>query len=224
MAKIDLKKYSLLFNKIPKIKDKIKKENLTHEEIKCLDEIYNYYNNDNENNKKKNLRKALKYQRSQIPIQEIKKRSLSLNKTILQANEFMGADVIFCYISFDNEINTYDILNYCLNKKRLCVPVIEDRVMKLSLIYNLNDLVKNKYGIYEPRKIIEKKAYDIDLAIVPGLAFNPFGYRIGYGGGYYDKFLSKFEGLSIAMVLKEFLITSIIPEKHDYPVNKLFIG
>ena len=75
-----------------------------------------------------------------------------------------------------------------------------------AVINSLNNLERNKFGILEPRKykIIDKN--DIDLVIVPAFGYNPLGYRIGYGGGYYDVFLKDFKGFSIGMVLKDFLI------------------
>ena len=93
--------------------------------------------------------------------------------------------------------------------------------MIASKITQLDNFKKNKYGILEPQKIEKINKIDIDLVIAPGLAFNTLGYRIGYGGGYYDNFLKNFEGMSIGMILKEFILTTLIPEEFDQPIKKL---
>ena len=58
---------------------------------------------------------------------------------------------------------------------------------------------------------------------MPALAYNALGYRLGYGAGYYDKFLKTYKGISVGMILKKFFINDLIPEKFDQPVKKIFI-
>ncbi len=171
------------------------------------------------------LRKRLKLQRSNSDITELNNKSEKLNKMLVELKEFQDAKVVFCYISFDKEINTFNILNYCLKyNKILCVPVIrEDSIMIPCRITSLDGLVKNKFNILEPEiiDVIDKR--QIDFTVVPALGFNSSGYRIGYGKGYYDIFLKTYIGFSAGMVLKEFLIEEFIPDKFDIPVNKLVI-
>ena len=198
---------------------------MSFKQKRSLKFILKYYDVNIIKNNKKILRKKIKLQKSKISIAELKKKSLLLNERIINSEEFKTAKSIFCYISFEDEIDTFKILEFCLkNNKILSVPVIKtDKIMIPAVINSLNNLERNKFGILEPRKykIIDKN--DIDLVIVPAFGYNPLGYRIGYGGGYYDVFLKDFKGFSIGMVLKDFLINDLIPEKYDIPVKKLFI-
>ena len=222
---MNLSKYCFLYDFIPSLKEVIENKKLSFKQKRSLKFIFKYYDVNIIKNNKKILRKKIKLQKSKISIAELKKKSLLLNERIINSEEFKTAKSIFCYISFEDEIDTFKILEFCLkNNKILSVPVIKtDKIMIPAVINSLNNLERNKFGILEPRKykIIDKN--DIDLVIVPAFGYNPLGYRIGYGGGYYDVFLKDFKGFSIGMVLKDFLINDLIPEKYDIPVKKLFI-
>ena len=222
---MNLSKYCFLYDFIPSLKEVIENKKLSFKQKRSLKFIFKYYDVNIIKNNKKILRKKIKLQKSKISIAELKKKSLLLNERIINSEEFKTAKSIFCYISFEDEIDTFKILEFCLkNNKILSVPVIKtDKIMIPAVINSLNNLERNKFGILEPRKykIIDKN--DIDLVIVPAFGYNPLGYRIGHGGGYYDVFLKDFKGFSIGMVLKDFLINDLIPEKFDMPVKKLFI-
>ena len=223
---MNLSKYIFLYDYIPSLKQVIENKKLTFKQRKSLKIISMHYGKKFlKSSNKKILRKKIKLRKLNISITELKKKSLLLSEMILNSNEYKKAKSIFCYISFEDEIDTFKILENSLNNNKiLSVPVIKtNRGMISAIITSLDNLEKNKYGILEPinYQIIDKN--DIDLAIVPGLGYNPLGYRIGYGRGYYDIFLKDFKGLSIGMVLKDFLIQGLVPEKFDIPVKKLFI-
>lgn len=213
--------YKLLYKYLPSLERIIKERKITNREKKCLDHIYNYYIKGFKHFNKNDLRKNLMVDREKINADELKNKSLKLNKKILAENEYKNSMTIFCYISFKKEIDTLYILKKSLELgKRLCIPIIKQNVMIAGIIHDMDSLKPNKYGILEPINVIEIKKHEIDLAIVPGLAFNALGYRIGYGKGYYDRFLSEFRGCSIAIALKEFII-DFIPDKFDVPMDKI---
>lgn len=222
---MDLKKIELLYNYIPSLKDVLEIKDLKYNQKRSLKFIFKYYNsNPLKKNNKKILREKLKAERSKISKLKLNRLSLLLNEKVLNSKEFKNSKSIFCYISFNNEIDTFEILNFCLkNKKILSVPVIKGKKIIPAKITSLDNLIKNKFGISEPKKYKVMNKKNIDMVIVPGICYNPLGYRIGYGGGYYDDFLKDYKGLSIGMVLKKFLINKFIPEKIDIPVKKLFI-
>ncbi len=222
---MNLKKFDLLYNYIPSLKNVIENKKLTTNQKRFLNYVIKHYNsNPLKKNNKKILREELKTKRSKLSRLVLKKQSLLLNDIVLNSEEFKNSKSIFCYISFNNEIDTFEILNFCLrNKKILSVPVIKGKKIVPAKINNLDNLIENKYGILEPKKYRVMGKKNIDLVIVPALGYNPLGYRIGYGGGYYDDFLKYYKGLSIGMVMKKYLLTKFIPEKNDLPVNKIFI-
>lgn len=86
--------------------------------------------------------------------------------------------------------------------------------------YDKENLVRSKFGLLEPKSEI---AVEPDFILVPGLIWNDEGYRIGFGGGYYDRYLANFEG-STASVLYDFQKMDFEAESHDIAVQELFIG
>ena len=78
----------------------------------------------------------------------------------------------------------------------------------------------SSFGVEEP--ISEQEAHHLDLLIVPGLAFSKNGYRIGFGGGYYDRFLSAFDGKTVSLVFGEQFNDQWTPDVFDIPIDKIY--
>lgn len=137
---------------------------------------------------------------------------------------------IFCYVDFGSEINTRVIMKEIIKRnKNLYIPYIDNvtKEMKLTLITDLNkDLVKGYYNILEPKDELRKNVVDnniIDLVITPGVVFSKEKHRIGYGGGYYDRFYGNLKSNPLKVALAyDFQIVDEIPvEKFDIPVDVL---
>lgn len=136
---------------------------------------------------------------------------------------------IFCYVNFGSEIDTMKIMEYILQKnKNLYIPYIDkdNDIMKLSLIKNLKeDLEPGYYNIPEPKKSLRNFVNNdiIDLVITPGVAFTREKYRMGYGGGFYDRFFSSLNSnpLKVALLYDFQLVNEIPVEEFDIPVNML---
>ncbi len=101
---------------------------------------------------------------------------------------------IMVYVSVSGEVDTHHIISYLLSAgKRVYIPVIEENEIRVSEIKDINELVPGKFDIPEPP--VNKRIYAdpaiLDVVIVPGVCFTPEGYRLGRGGGYYDRFLKR---------------------------------
>ncbi len=146
-------------------------------------------------NLKSNIRKDYLEKRNKLKEDEILNLSNIICEKILNTNSYEQADSIFTYINMGSEVQTINIINKSINdKKIIAVPlIIGKHNMVFIKINSFDGLVKNKLGIYEPvfdkNKIVDSN--DKSLIIVPGVVFAENGYRIGYGGGYYDKYLSE---------------------------------
>ena len=213
-------KINFLLNKIPAISrinfDGIQNDN---SKIEALDRIYDSLIK-NISFDKKNFRKKMRAVREQQSKEDIIIKSKIISERLFKTDEYKNSESIFCYLSFSSEINTDKIIqNSIFEGKTVAVPIIIDGKMYCAKIDNFTSYIINKYGIKEPKNIflIEKK--DISLCIVPALSYNYLGFRVGYGGGYYDKFLSDYTGISIGLIFKELISTDIIPESFDIPVN-----
>ncbi|MEJ8751971.1 5-formyltetrahydrofolate cyclo-ligase [Lagierella sp. ICN-221743] len=138
-------------------------------------------------------------------------------------------DNIFCYVSFGSEIDNGKILSTILDSgKNLYVPYvdIDSRQMCLCQIHDIaEDLERGHYGILEPKKILRKPVNSgiIDCVISPGVAFTRKMERIGYGGGYYDRFYSSLKKMPFIVALAyDFQIVDSLPtESFDIPVDMI---
>lgn len=175
---------------------------------------------------KEKIRKKILHKRNELSLVEVKKRSNKIFRRLIATEEFKNAKTIMLYVSKDNEVATRPIIRYTIkNKKSVCVPKIDKINHKLYPIKIKDpdkDLQIGHFGIYEPilniRKIVPMKK--IDLIITPGLAFDKNGYRLGWGKGYYDRFLENTKGIPKIGLAYSFQILPRLPiDKHDIPLD-----
>lgn len=139
---------------------------------------------------------------------------------IADLKEYKNANTVFIYVSFDDEAKTEKLILKALSEKRVLVPycVDKDGTMIACEIKSPDDLKTGLYGIKEPVNPKEYKG-KIDLAVVPALAFSKDGYRLGYGKGYYDRFLDKNPCVSVGLSFDELLFDEIIHFEYDKKVD-----
>jgi 5-formyltetrahydrofolate cyclo-ligase len=149
--------------------------------------------NENIKELKKEIRAEMKKRLAQISSQESSLLSEQITQLLYSTTEWQRAALIFAYCATSKEVQTDRIIKEAFrNKKRVCVPVFmpEIKEYRIALIYE-NTIFKNGYyNIKEPAhpEWLEENE-KINLALVPGLAFDELGIRLGRGGGYYDKLL-----------------------------------
>lgn len=192
---------------------------------------------------KKELRQQMQERRAQIP--ETSRTKQSRMASLLAEKEILaplrqtrgGRLTLFCYVSFRDEPDTRFLIRSCLDHgDRLLVPKISaNRSLSLYEIAGEEELIPGTWGILEPKdsaKLYPPSQYaHIDMVVVPGLAFDTSGGRIGFGAGYYDRFVSELntqssgrsKTLFAGLALREQLIPQAIPmERHDFRLNVLF--
>ncbi len=143
-------------------------------------------------NIKKKLRKDVLERRILLSESEWKSKSESIENALLQLDVVNQVNNIASFVDFRNEVSTNAINRWILTKgKSLYLPLIDmsKRSMTFYKIEDLNELVRSNYGIMEPNPLVHEAVApnSIDLFITPGVAFDPHGYRLGYGGGFYDQ-------------------------------------
>ncbi len=173
---------------------------------------------------KKALRKVLKQKRSEIVGMQQKKLSdEAVFRKLVQCNDIIYADCVLCYISTDIEVDTVAFINYCFSiGKSVAVPKCTDAQMTFHIIKSFSDTEKGMYDITEPKSacpIFESESYKNAVCIVPGLAFDNEGFRLGYGKGYYDKFLSSFNGKSVGICYRDYIIENLPKDNFDLNVD-----
>lgn len=165
------------------------------------------------------LRRELIRKRDSIENREEKSHSIYLNLRTLKVWE--NAKFIHTYVAFRSEVNTRFIIYHALiENKRVFCPIIDKENLLVGEIESFNDLVLGTYGILQPQNPIDFDLEKIDIIIVPGIAFDIKGFRIGYGKGYYDKFLKKIKKpIKIGLTFDELIIEFIPISDEDVPVD-----
>lgn len=199
---------------------------------------------------KQALRDKMKQIRSQVPAasRELQSRAASLlaeSEWLAPLRKARGRELnVCCYLSFGDEPDTGYLLQSCKAQgDRLIVPRLVGRTMKLHLLEQHQELVPGLWGIPEPPGDAEEWGSEryggIDAVIIPGLAFDRWGGRIGFGAGYYDRLIAQIraqEALSVrvhessnfpaelgAIALREQILEERVPmEPHDFRVDRIF--
>jgi 5-formyltetrahydrofolate cyclo-ligase len=165
------------------------------------------------------FRKKILDIRNSLSQKEVEICSDKIWKSLSKLKEFQEAKGIFIYISFKNEVDTNKIIQSIIDTKQVMVPCIENGKINISQIDNFCTYKKDKFGIPEPceKKICSPKK--IDLAIVPGIAFDLNRNRIGFGGGYYDRILKLINAKKIALCYDFQLLDNIPIDNHDIKMD-----
>ncbi|GIU70753.1 MAG: 5-formyltetrahydrofolate cyclo-ligase [Candidatus Nitrosocaldaceae archaeon] len=162
------------------------------------------------------LRKAMRYARDILARDMLEYLSNIIEYRVLTLDKFKEAEIVGGYYPIGSEVQTFKILDFVLKNKVLALPKV-DKEIKFVRVDNLKELVKGRYNIMEPRGEITKP----DLILVPAIAFDEKGYRIGYGKGYYDKYLSKNDCYSIGLAYDFQVLKEIPHEDHDIRVDMI---
>jgi len=147
---------------------------------------------------------------------------------VISSEFYINANVVFVYVSYNGEVDTHKLIKQALNDKKIvCVPRIISKAegMEAVPIRSFDDLITGSYGILEPPKdVLPISPQSIDIALVPGVAFDKDGGRLGYGGGFYDRYLSQMrQDACIAALAYSVQLTDAIPmEPQDKKVHMIF--
>lgn len=163
---------------------------------------------------KKQIREKYKLIRAAIPLEEKKKMDESITNSFIHLPSFQNCDTILLYVSVGTEVSTLKMISYCLETgKKVALPRCEGkRKMNFYRINSLDELSAGAYSIPEPVSSCEKvQDFHSALCVVPGIAFDQFGGRLGYGGGYYDSFLSGFPGVSLGLCYTALISENRLP-------------
>ena len=166
--------------------------------------------------------------RAHSPLEKSMKSGIIKDKLFIE-EEFKKAKVVMFYVSLKDEVDTFIMIDEALKEgKRIAVPVIlkeEKRLIAGEIHNRLEDLESQHFGIYQPRqdRVREVPLDDIDLVVVPGVAFDRKNIRLGRGHGYYDRFLSGLPKRTKTIGLAfDFQVLEYLPQDpHDVPVSKI---
>ncbi len=167
--------------------------------------------------KYKKLRENFSYEKKAELDEKITERFLNLQ-------EYKSAKTVFAFVSKDIEVNTEDIISDALkNGKKVAVPLCNTKSTTIDFYYinSFDDLKRGYYGLLEPdaEKCSRADEKDADIMIVPGLVFDRNGYRLGFGKGYYDRFICDYSGLTVGICYSRCIENKLPLGYYDKPSN-----
>ena len=173
---------------------------------------------------KAELRKQVLQEMKAIPREQKQAMDQALTDQFLKHPFYQEAKLIASYLSFPHEFQTQELIDQALKDgKKVLIPKTYPKGRMDFVVYDPHQLVKTSFGLLEPQGDLEvMDASQIDLIHVPGLVFTTEGYRIGYGGGYYDRYLKHFPGHTLSTIYP-CQIQDFSPENHDIPVQEVLI-
>jgi 5-formyltetrahydrofolate cyclo-ligase len=174
------------------------------------------------------VRKMMIRRRNDLTLNEVDSLSWKIEENLFSCKDFLNRDYVLYYLSFGKEVRTDSMIEHSLRLgKAVYVPRIIKNKKKIEVceIKNLKtDFELNDFGIREPLGAPTASSTKIDAIVVPGLAFDSSGGRIGFGGGYYDKLFVELPGNSLCLgVAYDFqLVDSLSQDVWDKKVKKIF--
>lgn len=177
-------------------------------------------------NEKKLLRKEMKALRKSIPQNEKESLDRRIQENLFSSEFYRNVQLILTFISVGDEPDTRNILRRAWKEGKLtavprCLP---DHKMSFFIIESFDDCTEGAYGIPEPKSYCKEAEFHSGniLCLVPGLAFDRKGARLGYGGGYYDRFLSRYPGiLKMGLCAERFIVNNVPEEETDIKLDGL---
>ena len=173
---------------------------------------------------KSKLRKQVLQEMKAVPQKQKIVMDQALTERFLNHPFYQEAKTIATYLSFPHEFQTQELIEQALKDgKKVLIPKTYAKGRMDFVVYHPQQLVKTSFGLLEPQGDLEVvDASQIDLIHVPGLAFTREGYRIGYGGGYYDRYLEHFAGQTMSTIYP-CQIQTFNPDSHDIPAQEVLI-
>ena len=175
---------------------------------------------------KRDLRVYLKHLRSSLTASERASIDHAIAEMVIASDAWGRSTWVYTYLSFADEVDTRELIGTAFEaNKRVALPrVVGPRLMRWFEVHDLDNLETNRYGIDEPpineAREVDPLGIPDAVALVPGLAFDRGGYRIGYGGGFYDGFLAGFRGVGVGLCRSITYFDEIpLLESHDRAVT-----
>ncbi len=177
---------------------------------------------------KSHLRKEFLMRRELLTGNDVLQKSAFILNQLSELKSFREAGTVHCYISMNNrkEVVTADIIELCfsLGKKVVVPKMVRESRLEHYYIEQGETLLPNEWGVPEPKSSLDKKAglSDIELILIPMVAADKKKNRLGYGKGFYDRFLSKTDAIKTGLLFDVQLYKGILPvEEHDVKLDVL---
>src|SRR5574344_2828255 len=169
------------------------------------------------------LRKYIRDLKCRYTQEQLSEQSSTIIKRLTENRRFISSRTILLYYSLPDDVDTHRLIERISKTKEVLLPVvIDDTKMELRHFHDMTDMHKGAYDIMEPTGAIFEEYKKIDLAIVPGMAFDAKGHRLGRGKGYYDRFLKQLSNAYKIGVCFDFQKVETVPScEHDVLMDEI---
>ena len=169
---------------------------------------------------KRTLRRAVRAGLAQIGADEARERSVAICKELEKHIAVSGATVVAMFSPLADEPQIWPLVEQLAQRLSVVLPRVEGDVMNFYS-YDKDAMAAGAYGINEPQRGVPVQPYEIDVIVVPGVAFTAKGMRMGRGKGFYDRYLAQsgFAALKIGVCYREQLVPDIPAEPHDVAMD-----
>ena len=173
---------------------------------------------------KQQLRSCIRQKKHAMTDEEISSRSDALCRMVLETDAYRKANIIYGYLPFNQEVRTLPLLQQALaDGKQVALPKCYGKKMQFILMDDLSRVQTSAFGAPEPLEDHPPADDPHALVLVPGVAFDAAGHRLGYGGGYYDRFLAQEPNHpTIALCFDFQLLPRLETEEHDILIDTVF--
>lgn len=170
---------------------------------------------------KKSLRRQIKDLYKAHSTADLAVQSRVVAEGIEQLDEFREAHTVALFWSLSDEIYTHDLVRRAAHEKRVVLPVVDGDDMTFREVDSCENLQTGAFGIAEPRYGKVCQPDEIDFILVPGVAFDASGRRLGRGRGYYDKYLPRTKAYRVGVCFDYQFVAEVPAEAHDQRVQRV---
>lgn len=176
---------------------------------------------------KKELRSHFKQKRLSMTPEQKQHMDKQITELFLNSKEYKTCETLLCFVSTDIEVSTREILERSFGEKNVLCPRCEGNssngIMFFYKVNSFDELTSGKMGILEPSpKSPKVTSFENALCVLPGLSFDKNGYRLGFGGGYYDRFLVGFNGIKAGVCYESCVCDELEHNSYDIKADMLF--
>ncbi|MDY5813942.1 MAG: 5-formyltetrahydrofolate cyclo-ligase [Bacteroides sp.] len=173
---------------------------------------------------KKRLRSLMRAEKAKYTANDLQALSTEVLDALESCPEFVQARTVLLYHSLPDEVYTHTLIERYASSKRIVLPRVMGDDLSLHLYTGKNDLQRGSYGIDEPVGEVFDSYDEIELAIIPGMAFDRQGNRLGRGKGYYDRLLPRLKAFKMGLCFPFQYVDNVPTEATDMAMDKVVSG
>lgn len=172
---------------------------------------------------KTELRNSMRQRRMALPPEQKAQMDAAIARQLFGMSMLRDAETVLIYVSKEYEVETKEIIQklWAMGKRVAAPRCMAKREMSFFYITSFEELVQSDFGILEP--LPDEQALAVinehTFCVVPATCCDPQGYRLGYGGGFYDRFLSTFPGIKAVILYSDFIVDKLWHGRYDIPVD-----